>query len=203
MRANARAIFGGAVVGLVLVTGWWTWREIAHEEEVSTNTSIASIEKPQPDIGLVAFMDKQLEGYSAPLPANPFFADQPEKNDNRNRKAPADDEVFDPAADPPDDPQNNKPKNNNPNVPRQPEKKKEVVSLTYRGMVKLSDGKLMAVVQDTMTKQTKFYDIHSEIFGMSIKALAEREATITDSVGAEVLLPFGTPVKFEDGKHAD
>ena len=83
---------------------------------------------------------------------------------------------------------------------------KERLSLTYRGMLKRTDGKTLALLEDSKSKKVRFYALGDKVdalSGIRIEEVKEREARVLDAGGSPVQMKFGVAATFEEGRHAD
>ena len=77
------------------------------------------------------------------------------------------------------------------------------MSLTYRGLLKRTDGKVLALIEDSKSKGGVFYSVSNEVFGVRVGGIDTNQATVTLSDGSVLPLKLGEPVVFEGGKRAN
>ena len=203
MRSNARWVFYCALVALVLVIGYWTWREISPLEQAAALPTSAFKDTPPPVLDVDALLDRSLAGTPAKIPANVFLAPEPpppplppSPPPSPNRLNPATTAVK------PNDPAAVKPVDGQP-PPPPPPPPRNTVSLTYRGLLKRTDGKVLALIEDSKSKGGVFYSVSNEVFGVRVGGIDTNQATVTLSDGSVLPLKLGEPVVFEGGKRAN
>jgi hypothetical protein len=88
--------------------------------------------------------------------------------------------------------------------PEQPRPaRRETVSLTYHGILKRTDGKTLALIEDSKSKRSAFYESETELFDVKIGGITTLECEIVQPGGEPVTLKLGEPEVFEDGRHID
>jgi len=70
------------------------------------------------------------------------------------------------------------------------------VSLTYRGMYRQSDGRIMVLVEDSESKSSVFYGTEVSVFGMKIGSVAAESVELLPEEGQAVTLQRGEPAVF-------
>lgn len=210
MRANARALFLCALLGLVVIAAWWTWKELSPTDYTMPMPSSSSHPGAELDLGLLAFLDEQLALADLTPPQNPFTVvvkrppvrvnetppvqttEQPPKQTTTTQTTAAATQPTGPAGGDPPKPERETP-------PRRP----ETVRITYRGIFKRTDGIAVALVEDSKTKTTAFYESGHEVGGIKIGEIGKQELAIVQADGESVTVHIGEPAIFEGGLHVD
>ena len=198
MRANARWVLYCAVAALILVIGWWTWKEFSPLEQEPPIPSSALKEAPLPSLGLDALLEKVESRMPTQVPANVFMAM------DAQRPPPAVDvnpTLVNPPVKQPDGGGVRQPVVTSPQQP--PPKQRDTVSLIYRGLFRRTDGKTMALIEDSKSKSSSFYSVSNELFGVKVGAVDTNEAAVTLNDGSSAILKLGQPAVFEGGKRAN
>lgn len=192
MQANARAVFGTGVVILLLVSGWWGVRLSAPVAPIGVNAAEAP-DAGFPGMGIGRFLDAEL-ARSNSLPRNPFA---PVPVYRKPDKPP---DPIPPVATnvvvPP--PSTNRPTRPPPPPPPPP---RDLVTLTYRGLLRRPDGKILAWVEDSKLQRSAFYARGDTAEGLVVIEIRESELVVRQPDGTPVRLPLREPLIFEEGKH--
>jgi hypothetical protein len=202
MRANAHAVFFSALAGLLLVCGWWTWKELSPDQDVMPLTPSSSRDRAADGLGLTTYLDKEVDRDVANLPPDPFAYDQSSKLFQpmvATQQAP----VVVAVKAPPPPAAHTPPAVKTHAPPAAPVR--QLTALTYRGLMKRTDGRTLALVQDSKTGKTRFYQVGEKLdalSGIRIEKIDERTASVLDVAGQPIQLKFGEPVSFEEGRHA-
>lgn len=199
MRTNARGVFFCSLLALVVVTAWWIWKEFAPIKGKVRVLPMTAQEKPRVGLGLLTLIEKQSSTGAVRAPGNSFLSS-------------------------PSPPQNRTPKYSRLNgfkrwlTTRKPQKpiqkpekpkpqkaawKPETVSLTYKGVFKRPDGKVMALIEDSKTKSSSFYTSGDELHGVKIGEIGMKEVGVILADESSVPLRLGEPEVFEGGRHED
>lgn len=194
MRANARGVFIVSVIVLVLVLAWWVWREFAPlERGISMVPGAGGTDKSRDSLGLLAFLEEE-RGRDSVQPPPYFFLNLPAPYvaPSTNAVATNLEPVVAVAPVKPADPKA---------APPAP-KKKEVTTLVYKGKVQRTDDQVLALIGDSKSGGSKFYRSGDEVCGMVLGEFSKEEARVAVG-GEEVVLEFGKPANFEEGKHVE
>jgi hypothetical protein len=203
MRSNARWVFYCALVALLLVIGYWAWREYTPLEQTAPLPTSALKDSPTPVLDIGDVLDRSLASAPAQGPVNVFRAPEPPSPPPPSVPPPAPNKP--PPAAPPVQPTvptvANPPEVQPPSAP--PVKVRDTVSLTYRGLLKRTDGKVLALIEDSKSKGGVFYSVSNQLFGVRVGGIDTHQATVTLSDGSVLPLKLGEPVVFEGGKRAN
>lgn len=194
MRANARVVFFCSLSAFVVVSGWWTWMEFAPVDYETRIPPTTAREKSRPNLDLLAFLEKQLSSVASPVSNNPFLS--PETSESVTQ-------ISKPA--PPEPAPLLTPETREQSRPTMPSptQKPETVILTYRGIFIRSDGHVMALIEDSRTKRSSFYNIGDNLYGVKIVNVKTEQAAVVLSDESSVTLKLGKPEVFKEGRHAD
>jgi hypothetical protein len=224
MRANARAVFAGALVALLLVCAWWLWREVSPPDPLRAIPPRPMPEKPREGLGIAAYLTAQLLPEATLMRGNPFLLVQ-------RRALPAlvqrilvapPPPVSPPAALPPPEhlamdteplpgprllawpPPVTPPKDEPPEQP--PDGQTEpprVVTLTYRGIFKRPDGRVMVLLQDSESGRSAFYEDGAHLHGVQLGRAGPASIRIRTSDGRTGELRIGQARDFKGGRYVD
>ena len=221
MRTNARGVRTAALIGLLMSGAWWTWREFAPVRQENRINPHGRQETKWEDLGLLAMLNTVATNG---VPANPFAI--PDLRHRRSTVA-ATPPVTDPGVQvvkvngvtitvAPGDPEpavksvvvtstkpTPAPAGPKPAPGTKPEPEVPPVSLTYRGMFRRPDGKPVALIQDSESKGSRFYQVGQAVFGLEIGAPSDEGATLVLADGTTVTIPLGESTTFRGGRHVD
>ena len=216
MRANARGVFMCSLLALIMVAGWWAWRQSLPVGEDVLMPPGSSRNGDKAGLALLAFVQDQLAVVGRPATKNPFLLARskrsPKPRGGTPQETPAEEppeiawvetkpETPDKPATPAQPDQPATPEKPKPKPP--PPKPAERVNLTYRGVFRRPDGQYLALIEDSKSKSSAFYLSGAELFGTKVKGIATEDLEIEDAGGAAVSLHLGEAHVFEDGVHAD
>jgi hypothetical protein len=218
MRANARGVFLAAVLALLAVLAWWVWKEYAPPKEVAIPTSSKEPRRGhRGGLPVLQFMKEQLDLGQIRLASNPFLSPM-----RRNMYQPNLPEIAaltprnplenlvprpspspaipsrPPVAPPPKLPPRMAPPPPAPSAPPAA----PPVTVTYRGMLQRPDGRVMALIEDSESGTSTFYDAERTLFGLRVTLVGRDEVTALTPKGRLVTLKMGQPVPVPGGAHA-
>lgn len=201
MHTNARGVFCCSLSALVLVTGWWTWKEFAPVENDGLVSPIPAPgkEKPLEGLNLLAFLDKQLSVDAANAPSGAFLSPPSSLSRSGKLKKPHNPRTSGHKTRPGPEAADHKPRPGQSNKAPKP----VTVSLTYRGVFKRPDGRIMALIEDSKTESSSFYLAGNNLYGLKIGDIEMEQVDIIRVDGSSVSLKLGEPEVFEEGEHAD
>lgn len=204
MRANARGVFLGTLLGLLLTIAWWTYRELREAPRTETPPSKGTWSANDTPLGIIAFLDEQLEDFAALGRGNPFHLrrrkprkpkppapgpePQPEPAPPTPGPGPGPGPEPDPA--PPPSPPSPEPE------PEPEPPPKQGYTLEYKGLFTRSDGSTAALVRDSKTQTSSFFKKGTALHGMTIGRVNARYVTIQRPDGSLVMLKLGEPEEF-------
>lgn len=202
-RANAKAVLGVAVVALVAVAGWWTWKAFRPVAFAPLAVHPVPPPKAAPPLGLLTYLTRESQSENHLAATNlfglpTFLKPKPEptpikpdttavKPEPKQEPTPKQEPV--PKSEPP------KPKSTPP--------KKDAVTLTYRGLYQPSAGPTLVLIEDSNSKQSTYYPLGTNILGWTIGPATMEELSLTSTNAAVETLLRGTPAPFENGKRLD
>ncbi len=198
MRTNARAVFGVAVAGLILVSAWWAWRILGPLDTFKALPSRSTGEQEEKPLGLLAFLDEQLGSDAPYVPGNPFLHPMRGTRKRHDRGTAA--ITLPGAPDLPKPPTPTPPKQPGPPKPPTP---KERVTIVYRGVFKRPDGQMMALIQDSKNGSTRFYGKGETVAGLEVGKFDRETVEVIQGDRRAVSLPFGESSVFTDGEYDD
>ncbi len=183
-QANARRVYGTALVILALSTAYWTWRAYRPvAADLLPPTSGLAQSTPRAELGLLAMLEAEFS-QGVRVPDNLFlYSPGPRK--------PA--LVIKPK--PPPRPPSHRPPEPPPPPPR------DIVTLVYRGLFQRTDGRALALVEDSKTRSSSFYASGTKVFGVTVGAIRMDHLVVTDATGVPVTLRLKQPVSFEEGRY--
>ncbi|MBN1673560.1 MAG: hypothetical protein JXR37_21115 [Kiritimatiellae bacterium] len=183
-RANARAVCLCAMLGLIAVAGWWTWREFTAGEKPFRMPPGGQVSEPDDIPRILAYVEEQAGLAKATYSGNPF-------------KRPTGTQTARTAARPPSKPTVRyrvRPQG-------QSTPKASMVNLTYRGLFKRPDGRTAALIEDRATGRGQFHDEGAKLYGLTIGAIAFDSVVLLLPDGGQVKLEIGLPRTFvEDSR---
>ena len=224
MRANARGVFTSSLLALAVVLAWCGWREVAPENGIVHTQAPLIKGKTGNGLGILAYIDAQLAPDAYAMYGNPFAYARAEPRGTRGiRGTTGTGEQPDPTkpdvvvrivaqADPeqtleavpdedPTPPERGLVRAEPGTEPRTA--KRETIHLTYRGVFKRSDGRVMALIEDSKTKGSSFYLTGNELYGIALVDASTEHVTIELEDGTSGALELGVPTAFEGGRYAD
>ncbi len=212
LHANAKRVLASSVLVLVLVMAYWTWREFSPPKTPGLPSGNMSQKEERHSLGFqVALGDQPAEivnpflpkGWQPPRPpvevavetgtadpavrptrpgvvARPVIR-RPIVRATRTRPAVAGERrptrtvVVQPgaAAGP------------------------ETVTLVYKGVFQGTDGKAMALIEDSRQQRSRFYKTGRDVLGLKVGDITTTEVTITDLKGKVVPVKLREPMAFE------
>jgi hypothetical protein len=196
-QANAKRVLASSVLVFTLVAAYWTWREFSPPKRRGLPSSGS-----MPDdgdhgpLGLsVALADQPFD-----LPTNPFLPKgwQPPRPP-----------VETPVVRPTRPTTVTRPAVRRPTVRRRPTvapekpavaaraKGAEMVTLVYKGVFQGTDGKAMALIEDSKQQRTRFYKPGRDVLGLQVGDISTTEVTITNLEGEAVPVRLREPKAFE------
>jgi hypothetical protein len=185
MRTNARMVFLVALIALVLVSGWWWWK-LSHPLPYK-EIKMASTPRTRPHVGLGIdniFSEEQKK--MQPETTNPFDAENIEfyymSLTPPEKPVPPVSTGTPPVQPPPRKP---------PITGKEP--KPSPVYLTYKGLFQRTDGKITALIENSRSKQSEFYEAGQEVFGLKINEIGMEQISLTNDIGVEVIIKRGVP----------
>ena len=190
-KANARAVFYCLLVALVGVVAWWTWKLMTPVRTTLPSMAGVGSEQPGPGLGLLAFMEAQQ--IAATNRAADLFAPP---------------ESFVPRAPPPQNVDSGEPPKGKAEPDKTPPKAnplriKDIVQLTYRGMLVRDDGAPVALIWDSKTKGSSFYGVGTNLFGLKIRTVEAEALSVDTTDDSAATLKRGIPKSFSEGRHVD
>jgi len=201
MRANARGVFGCALLALILVGGWWTWRELAGQDNEFQAPTAGLSGKPPDYPHLLTFLDEHSPSDLVDTVRNPFALSRPVRTKPRD---PNPKPVFvpfvrpDPIPTPPRRP-TPPPRPRPPRRPTPPPKPRDIVQLTYCGILKRTDGRKVALIEDSKTNRRSFYRLGSDVHGTRVADIGFDSVTLKLADGSTATLTLGEPGSFSGG----
>ncbi|MBM4149100.1 MAG: hypothetical protein FJ224_08645 [Lentisphaerae bacterium] len=189
MRTNARAVLLAALLALLAVLAFWMWM-LSKPVEISTfKASASSRPRVRGPMTVLAYMNEQAAANKAPE-RNPFVAAR-----SHSVRPP----IGDPFAGAPQQPRVAagtatavKPAE----APVKPPSVKRI-KLTYRGIIKSSDGRLMVLIEDSESKGASFHDAAGSVFGMSVSSAMAETLDLLGADGAALTLKRGETVEID------
>lgn len=186
MKTNARVVFLCAVAALIVAGAYWTW-QLIHPVDVEPFLPVSRKKKTKTDLGLLAFVNRQLSPDLYALPGNSFLTPgTPEREYTKIPRIPI--------------AVTNRPPRKIPVVVTPPPPpvtppppKPPPVELTYKGIFKRSDGARLAWIMDSESNKSSFYDVGESIFGATLDSMTMTEAHVTLPNGSSLELKFGKP----------
>ena len=208
MQANARAVLAGSVLALLLVCGWWIWRERAPLDITPGIASPAPAPSGPATLGLLDFL-QSAHAVTNRLDHSCFgrtpWAPKPLV---RPTEPPVQTPIIIPQIPPVNPPPTNQlpvqppPPPVPPTPPPPPPPPPETIRLTYRGLFQRPDGEILAWIEDSKTQRTAFYRIGDTIQGLTLKSIDGAALQIHQADNTPVILPLREPIPFTGGKHA-
>jgi hypothetical protein len=212
-------VFACALVALILVVAWWVWSELKPVGYDLTFPPVKGKDQTREGLGVLAFLEAQVAGGRREVPSNPFLPPWAKRTVRRpppqaestttkpaDTEKPAEQKTA--AKTPPPQktrrPDRQPPPQKTRRPDRQPpEDKPRAVSLTYRGVFKRPDGRLLALVEDSKQNKSAFYAPGDSLHGLTIGEIRVSEVDVIQSDQSTVSLRLGEPAPFSDGKYAD
>jgi hypothetical protein len=223
MRANAKGVLACAVVGLIAVSAWWAWRDLRPYVPKQDAASVTGRREMVlgGDLGVMAYLRTQGMAGATQVPGNPFMSsDKPwhwALPVRRERLRIVVDDATPPVvalvAEVPRGVPAEEPLPRlavAPLVPVVPEvevppppipPKITSIVLTYRGVFERPDGTVLALIQDSESTKSAFYQSGDEIFGVKLVNIATTNATVETLDGVDVAIFLSEPTRFVDGRY--
>ena len=179
-QADARRIFMCSIAALILVATWWTWKAVAKQDDEVLTPQAATKEKlSRSGLGIVAFLNDELA--LKVEPPESVFRSRDQTDSTRaltQSRGVRSSDVVKPS-------------------------KPATFSLTYKGTFQRTDGKVVALIDDTKSQHDRFYATGEEVCGFKVCNITPKTLTIEDSDGRTFRLRLRNPKTFEEGKHGD
>jgi len=190
MRTNARAVLLAALLALLAVLAFWMWMLSKPVEISPFKASPSSRPRVRGPMTVLAYMNEQAAANKAPE-RNPFVA-------ARSSFVPP--PIGDPFAGAPQQPRvaaaGTAPAVKPVEAPVKPQSVKRI-KLTYRGIIKSSDGRLMVLIEDSESKGASFHDAAGSVFGMSVSSAMAETLDLLGADGAALTLKRGETVEID------
>lgn len=197
-RANAKAVLGVAVVALVAVAGWWTWKAFRPVAFAPLAVHPVPPPKASPPLGLLTYLTRESQSENHLAATNLFFL--PAFLKPKSEPTPIKPETTAVKSEPKQEPA---PKSEPPKQKSAPSPKKDAVTLTYRGLYQPSEGPTLVLIEDSKSSQSTYYPLGTNILGWTIGPATMEELSLTDTNAATETLLRGMPAPFESGKRID
>ena len=223
LGANARALFLCSVLALLLVVGWWVWKEFSPQHANMAQPRNPPGLQSQESLQILAFLDSQSSPLLRQAPPNPFLTPgakprrrvtrrpRPQPQAEQERAAKAVQAQPTAKAGQAQGKKSTQPERapDGKDTARKPAKPRtrtsappETVSLTYRGMFE-RNGRVMVLVEDSRSGRASFHDPEDGLFGLNVGSVEPESLQVKTPEGAEVDLLRGKSEVFEGGKHVD
>lgn len=207
LRANARTVFLGAVVGLCAVTMGWAYREMFPSAYAFDLSARRHAPVNRESIGLLTFLERQLSSEFSVVPRSPFFSyDPPAVRPDPKRTAvkpppetPAAPAVPEKSPGGEPTPAAAVPAGRTAPRPRAPDKPPLVA--TYRGMLKRPDGKTLALIYDSLSGKTRFHNVDDGMFGLRVRNIGPGGLEVTGPHDTAIRMMLGKPVELPGASH--
>lgn len=201
LQANAKRVLAVSVLALVLVGAYWTWREFSPPKTRGLPSSgsmaddgdrgplgllLATTEQPQ--LSVNPFLPKGWQPPRPPVETPTERPVRPERPGVVTRPV-----LRRPGVTPKPTVVRRRPPGDVPAVAP----KAEVVTLIYKGMFQGTDGKTMALIEDSKQQRTRFYKMGRDVLGLKVDAISTTEVSITDLKGKVVPIKLREPKAFE------
>jgi len=197
IQANARAVLLAGVLILFLACGWWAWRLTTPPDSGAVPVSPPAEPPQKTSLGVLAFLDAEL-ARSNSLPRNPFapvpIVNRPQKPSDNQPPVPT--PVPAPTTNTVSKPVPQKPPTETP-----PPRQKEIVSITYHGMLRRPDGRVLAWVENSKSGRSSFYAPGGKAELVTIGAIRESEVDVRLGDGSRITLRINEPAVFEEGRY--
>jgi hypothetical protein len=183
MRTNTAQVFAFSLAALLLVSGWWTWCLSRELESPLSSLPDAMKQKKYAQIGVIETLDASDGDMIFPV-ANPFGG-RPEAAPAANlhvKSTNAPTAIV-------------KPTNQTTPPARQP----ETLSLVYKGIFIRSDGKRLALIQNSKSGTSSFYQEGQALFGMKIGGIEKEKVDVKASDGSTTTLTIRKSHVFTGG----
>lgn len=189
MRANARGVFLGSLLGFLLAIGWWTYREYRPEKKELIPGTGRKTELNSAPLGISAFIDDQLQAFRDVTRGDPFVRLMPTKPrphwpNPEPRPAPRPAPTPQPEVKPP------------PPKPKPAPPPKQGYTIEYKGLFTRSDGRTAAFLRDGKTGKSAFFAEGDTLNGMKIGRITQRQVNLVREDGTLALLGLGEPQEF-------
>ncbi|MFO7870828.1 MAG: hypothetical protein R6V03_05285 [Kiritimatiellia bacterium] len=197
IRTNAKVVCLCAVAALLVTSAWWTWKELSPGEREGI-VNMPPGETRRKNLGITNLLAAAALSAPESIPQSPFRPPvkprphRPPRVEHVNKRDKGKDD-NDPVVQP------RPPKNNSSSRPQA--KGPETVSLTYRGQYRTTDGRTMALIEDSSSKMSRYYGAGSEVCGMRIAVIGPETIEITLTDGTFFSLQLGKSEVFEGGRH--
>jgi hypothetical protein len=199
MRANARGVFGCAMIALIVVGAWWGWREMAGLDK-EFHTPTAGLDGKPPDYPqLLAFLSQHSPSDLADTVRNPFALSRRVRTKPRAPDAVPPIPEPEPEPEPPPKPPPTPPPPEPEPPPPPPPPTRDTVQLTYRGIFKRTDGKKVALIEDSKSKRRSFYRLGARVHGTRVAEINFDSVTLKLADKSTFRLGLGETETFFEG----
>ena len=190
-RANARAVFFCLLIALMTVTAWWGWKLTTPIRTTPSPATGIRHDRPTPGLGLLAYLRaQQTAGTSraadlftpADAPSSPIKPPKPE------------------VSDPPPKPEAPVP------VPKPtptPTPRREIVRVTYRGLMVRGDGVPVALISDSRSGHSAFYAQGTNLFGLILTTIEAETLGMSLPDHSSITLKRGISQSLPETRHAN
>jgi hypothetical protein len=188
LRSNAKAVMLINFSLLLIVLGLWAFLLTRPLMPPTIDASQVRKNRPVQTLGVLAYLDKLAEmppvdGEINPLSLMPL--QNPDLLSNRKWGRPQTNstQVITSVKDPP------------------PIPKPKPVNVVFKGLLKRTDGAVMALISDSESGSTAFYQTNTNVCGLAIVSIDADKVQVKDQTGQLVELPFRQTVPFVEGKY--
>ena len=215
MLASAARVLVASVVGLLVVSGWWGWKITRRIDPAPAGRSVPVRQTEEPRLGIEEFLSGALSGAETRVPGNPFLTSnrpwrwRPKSASQTSGPAiPAgSNSEIDPVAPPVSGSPG--PTAAESAVPvavtaaatpawTEPPRDSVRIVLRYQGLFALTDGTVKALIHDSHSGRSAFYECGQEIGAVTVSTAGEENVNIMLPDGSVFLLDLGQPATFDD-----
>jgi hypothetical protein len=174
IKADARRIFLCFLVCLVLVIAWSTWEAVGPTENEALPRQTTT-KSSQQGLGIIAFLSSEL-AMNTEAPQN-LFGPYEQRRQSTVQRDPGETQRIAP-----------------------PPRKPPTFSLTYGGIMERTDGKVLALIEDSKSKHSRFYSAGQAVCGFKVVEITSETLTGTGPDGTSVTLKIHVPRTLEEGR---
>lgn len=192
MHTNAKMIFFCYLAGIVVIGVFWgiilSHSPSLHSIEVSTQRTTRN----RHSLAIIPLIESHLSAsMKDELYVNPFTG-IPRKNTSSRQLVRT----------PPQTSERKRPPDR-PATQTEPKPKPETVNIIYKGIFKRTDGKNLALIEDSKSGKTSFYLQGSSLCGLDVGEITATTVTLHDTENEKTVIQLKKPQIFIGGKRAD
>jgi len=173
---------------------FWTWKSLAPVAVDIPSPAGTGRSEISADLSVLAFLEDQEDAEPAKLACNPFQGPTPTAQRNVSYVFNRDDTRQRADSNRTERTRDDRTYNNTDTTT--PVNSRETVKVTYRGIFERTDGKIVALIEDSKSGKSAFYSVGDTVADLTIEDVHEDAIDVTLKDGSRVSLLMGKSKSF-------